>query len=180
MKTWIKRTLIATVSAGALIAGVAYSQGASHHFGRHGQMSEADMAQMRERMTDRISKELALDATQKQYLVALGAQMEAQRKAMSGGQPGSMHEQVKALIAGNQFDVAKAQTLVNEKTEAIRLQSPQVISAAATFFNSLKPEQQQKVREFMNRRGGPGMMGHGPEGGHEGHRGQGPKDAPAR
>jgi periplasmic protein CpxP/Spy len=176
MKTWIKRTLIATVSAGALVAGVAYSQGGSHHFGRHGQMSEADMAQMRERMTDRISKELALDATQKQYLVALGAQMEAQRKAMSGGQPGAMREQMQALIAGNQFDVAKAQTLVNEKTEAIRLQSPQVISAAATFFNSLKPEQQQKVREFMNRRGGMGM-GHGPEGGH---RGQGAKDAPAR
>lgn len=176
MKTWIKRTLIATVSAGALVAGVAYSQGGPHHFGRHGQMSEADMAQMRERMTDRISKELALDATQKQYLVALGTQMEAQRKAMSGGQPGAMREQMQALIAGNQFDVAKAQTLVNEKTEAIRLQSPQVISAAATFFNSLKPEQQQKVREFMNRRGGMGM-GHGPEGGH---RGQGAKDAPAR
>ena len=82
MKTWIKRTLIATVSAGALVAGVAYSQGGSHHFGRHGQMSEADMAQMRERMTDRISKELSLDATQKQYLVALGTQMEAQRKRL--------------------------------------------------------------------------------------------------
>lgn len=168
MKTWIKRSLIAVAATSALVCGVAYSQG-SHHFG-HGPMSEEQMLKMRTHMTERISKELQLDATQKQYLSALGEQLDAQRKAMSGGKPGAMREQMQSLIAGSQFDVAKAQALVNEKTEAIRLQSPQVITAAANFFNSLKPEQQQKVREFMARRGGPGMMGHGPEG-HRDHSG---------
>ena len=40
------------------------------------------------------------------------------------------------------------------KTAAVRGKSPEVIIAAADFFDSLSPEQQQQVREFMNKRRG--------------------------
>lgn len=121
--------------------------------GPRGPMSEADLQKRQERMVERVSKQLDLDATQKANLVKLAEAMHAQRQAMTGGQPGAMHAEVQALIAGNRFDTARAQALVNDKTEAVRKGSPQVVAAAATFFDSLKPEQQTKVREFLAKRG---------------------------
>ena len=48
---------------------------------------------------------------------------------------------------------APAQALVDEKTEAMRSTSPQTFAALADFYDSLKPEQQQKLRDFMNKGG---------------------------
>jgi hypothetical protein len=41
--------------------------------------------------------------------------------------------------------------MVDEKVAQLRSQSPALISAAGDFFDSLRPDQQQKVRDFMNR-----------------------------
>jgi len=35
----------------------------------------------------------------------------------------------------------------------VREKSPEVITATAEFFDTLKPEQQQKVREYLQRGG---------------------------
>ena len=43
--------------------------------------------------------------------------------------------------------------MVEAKTRALQDKSPAVISAAGDFFDSLKPEQQQKVRDFMAKGG---------------------------
>ena len=43
---------------------------------------------------------------------------------------------------------------VDAKTGVLRSKSPEVIAAAADFYDSLRPEQQQQVREFMNKRRG--------------------------
>jgi protein CpxP len=72
---------------------------------------------------------------------------------------GNMREQFQGLIAGERFDATRAQTLVLEKTEALRTASPAVIAAAATFYDSLRPEQQQKMRDFMARGGHHGWRG---------------------
>lgn len=157
MKTWLKRSLIGLAGLTVAVGGIAAA--GSHrcgHFG--GGMSEADAAQMRSRMVDRAARELSLDATQKQQLTALADSLQAQRQAlMAGTDPRSA---LKGLIAGPQFDSARAQALVGEKTEALRAGSPAVIAAAASFFDGLRPEQQQKVREFLER-GGPGPWGRG-------------------
>ena len=55
--------------------------------------------------------------------------------------------------SGERFDKARAQALVDEKTHAIRAGSPGTIDALADFYDSLKPEQQAKLREFMDKRG---------------------------
>jgi Spy/CpxP family protein refolding chaperone len=57
-------------------------------------------------------------------------------------------------VAGNKFDRSRAQTLVNDKTDIVRNQSPEVIAAFGDFYDSLRPEQQQKVRDFMQKRHG--------------------------
>jgi Spy/CpxP family protein refolding chaperone len=151
MKTWIKNTLIAALGASVVLGGLAVASPGRMGMacGMHGgAMSEADTAKMRERMIERASSELSLDATQRQHLVSLAGTLHEQRQTMmpAGTSP---REQLSALIAGERFDASRAQSLVLEKTEALRNASPSVIAAAATFYDSLRPEQQQKLREFM-------------------------------
>jgi periplasmic protein CpxP/Spy len=181
MKTSIRRTLIglagATVLVGSLAAFAQSGAGGSgpmggmggmgemggmmggmgHH--RHGPMNEADAAKWRERMTERVASRLQLDAAQKAKFSALAQAMAEQRKALMPAS-GDMKSQAKALLAGERFDRAGAQAMVEAKTRALQDKSPAVITAAGDFFDSLKPEQQQQVRDFLDRRGG-----------HRGHRG---------
>jgi periplasmic protein CpxP/Spy len=160
MRTWIKNTLIAALGASVALGGMAFASNVRDGCGwhGHGSMNEADSAKFREKMVERASSVLELDATQRQHLVALGETLHAQRQNFM---PGGTHprEQLQALIAGERFDATRAQTLVLEKTEVVRTASPAVIAAMATFYDSLKPEQQQKLRDFMARRGHHGWRG---------------------
>jgi Spy/CpxP family protein refolding chaperone len=146
MKTWIKRTLIGLTGASFLFGGLA---ACSHHH-HHGAMTEADFTQMRERVVDKAGRELSLDAAQKAKLVALADAIKAQRSALLPGTDNPRAEW-QALVAGPQFDRSKAQALVDAKTGAVRDKAPAVVAAMADFFDSLQPEQQQKLRDFMGR-----------------------------
>lgn len=149
MKPWIKRTLIGVFGASVLFGGLA---ACSHR--PHSPMggTEAEQAEWRGKMVERASRKLDLDATQKAKLAVLAETLATQRKAMvaQGGEP---RAELKALVAGAQFDRTRAQALVDTKTTAVREASPAVIAAAADFYDSLKPEQQQKVREVLDRGG---------------------------
>ena len=68
------------------------------------------------------------------------------------GQTKDPRAEIKALVAGDKFDAARAQALVTEKTSALQTRSPEVIAALADFYNSLSPAQQQKVRDYMDGR----------------------------
>jgi periplasmic protein CpxP/Spy len=153
MRTWIKNTLIAALGASVALGGMAFASSAGMGCGWHGgSMSEADAAKWREKIIDRASSELSLDANQRQNLAALADTLHAQRTTMMAG-AANPREQLKALFAGDKFDAARAQSLVQEKTEALRTASPQVIAAISTFYDGLRPEQQQKLRDFMSRGG---------------------------
>jgi periplasmic protein CpxP/Spy len=154
MRPWLKRTFIGLFGASVLVGGLA---ACSH--GRHGgfgaQMSEEDATKFRTKMVERVGKELNLDDAQKQRLTLLADKMREQRNALMAG-PNDPRAEVQALVAGPTFDRERAQGIVTAKTDALRGKSPEVIAAAAEFYDSLKPEQQQKVRDFMARRGGHG------------------------
>jgi len=148
MKNWIKRSLYALAGT-ALIAG-AVGGCASH---RHG-WNEGDVAQFRAKMVERVAGKLELDTTQKAKLDALAEKLQAQRLAVrDAGGSGDPRSQFKALFAGATLDRAGAQKLIDEKTDAVRVGSGDVIAAAADFFDGLNAAQQQKVRDFMERRG---------------------------
>ena len=157
MKTWIKRTLFGLFGV-SLLVGALSACGHRHHGGSVAQMSAEDAAKWRERMLDRATKELQLDAAQKQRLGVVFDKMREQRNALVGSTTNPRAE-ISALVAGATFDKARAQALVEQKTGAVREKSPEVIAATADFFDSLKPEQQQKVREFMQRGGRHGWRG---------------------
>lgn len=115
-------------------------------------MSAEEAAQFRGKMVDRVSSKLDLNEDQKKRLTALADKLHEQRAAMMG-QSKDPRAELQALVAGDKFDKARAQTLVSEKTAAIQARSPEVIAALADFYDSLNPAQQQKVREFMQQRG---------------------------
>ena len=148
MKSWIKRTLFGVVGASVLLGGLTGC--GTRGDGPRWQASAEESAQFRGKMIERVSSKLDLNAEQKQRLTVLAEKLHAQRLALMGDKPNPRAD-LQALVAGERFDRARAQTLVAEKTAALTSQSPEVIAAMGDFYDSLNPAQQQKVREFMNR-----------------------------
>ncbi|WP_338414138.1 Spy/CpxP family protein refolding chaperone [uncultured Sphaerotilus sp.] len=204
MRPLIKRSLFALATAGLVVGLSACGHNPFNGDGRgegrgdrehsmgmmgHGEHSPADMQKRHDKMIERATTELSLDAAQKAKLVTLIDTMHAKRMAMmaaNGGQmgqgkadmkgheghggPGGMgggmmpRAEMQALIKGDKFDRAGAQALVDQKANAMRSSAPDVITAMGDFYDSLKPEQQTKVRAFMER----GPMGRGMMGRHGG------------
>lgn len=151
MRPWIKRTLYGLFGATIIIGGVA-ACGSRHDY--HGWNASAeDQARFRGKMIERVSDKLELNADQKARLGVLADRLQEQRQALKGKATNPRAE-VEALVAGDKFDRVRAQALVVEKAAAITGKSPEVIAAAGDFYDSLNPEQQAKVRSFMQKRGG--------------------------
>lgn len=152
MRPWIKRTLIGVFGASMLFGGMAAC--AHHHHGER--WSDADITKLRERMIDKAGRELTLDEAQKAKLGKVADAIRDQRAALIGqaGAAGAdPRAELQAMVAGSQFDRAKAQALIDGKTNAVRDKAPAVVSAMADFFDSLQPAQQQKLRDLMARGG---------------------------
>ena len=154
MKTWLKRTLIGLATAGVLLGGMAACSHQRHH-GGYTAMSDADITQLKARFIERASNKLDLDAAQQARLGVLADALKDQRAALLAGSPNPRAD-LQALVAGPQFDRSRALALVEGKTGALRDKAPAVVTALADFYDSLKPEQQQKLRELMARGRGHG------------------------
>ena len=156
MKLWIKRnlkrSLIGIFGGAVLLGGLA---ACSHHRMHDDAISDADLAQMRERFIDKASRELTLDEAQKAKLGGLADAVKAQRAALMAGGANPRSEMA-ALVAGAQFDRVRAQALIDGKTGAVRDKGPAVVSAMAEFYDSLQPAQQHKLRDYLARRHGQG------------------------
>ena len=103
----------------------------------------------RDWIVNRATNKLGLNAEQKPLLGALIDQIAVQRQAMVGRTTDPRAE-FRSWFAGTSFDAARAQALINDKADALQSQSPAVVAALATFYDSLNPAQQQKVRDFMD------------------------------
>jgi Spy/CpxP family protein refolding chaperone len=159
MKTWIKRSLIGVFGATVLFGGIAACSHRAHHAGYGwGAMNEEDATKLKARLIEKAASRLDLDEPQKARLGVLADALRAQRNALVGATTDPRAE-LQSLVAGPAFDRAKAQSLVDAKTGAITAKSPELIAAMADFYDSLKPAQQAKVRELMDRRGSHGWRG---------------------
>jgi periplasmic protein CpxP/Spy len=150
IKFWSKRAVIGLFSGVVLLVGL--SACAHRAPGARSENSAADVAKFREKMIERISTQLELNADQKQKLGVLADRLQEQRMALRGQSPDS-RAALQALVKDDKFDRSRAQALVSEKTAAISNKSPEVISAMGDFYDSLSSAQQQKVRDFMIRGG---------------------------
>lgn len=153
MKTWIKRTLIGVASIGLLFGGMA---ALAHRHGGHAMgwrsVSEADAAQMKAQLVERVGSKLDLNAEQKNRLATLAEQLRQSRNAMVSATPDPRNE-LQGLIAGASFDRSKALALVQAQLGVVNTQSPALVNAMADFYDGLNPAQQAQVREFMSKRG---------------------------
>lgn len=152
MKTWIKRSLISLAGAGIALGGLTACGHRMHHGGGCADATSEQSAEWRGRMVERMAGKLDLNAEQKARLTVLADTMHAQRQAVRGST--DPRTDLQALIAGDRLDRSKAQALVQQKTDAVRAASPEVITALGDFYDSLNPAQQQQVRDFMQKRRG--------------------------
>ena len=148
-ETPMKRTRFGLLGASLLAGGLSACSGLRHGM----QMSEADSTAFRAKMMELASKKLDLNDAQKERLGVLADKLREQRTALIGKTTDPRAE-VQALVVGATLDKAKAQALIEEKTSALRCKRPEVIAAAADFFDNLNPAQQQQVRDLMTRRRG--------------------------
>lgn len=149
MKPWIRRTILSLFGATIVLGSL--SACGHRHDGHGWQMSAEDQAKFRGKMIDRVSGKLDLNEDQKKRLGVLADKLAEQRVALMGKTTDPRAE-MQALVAGDKFDKARAQALVSEKTAALNTKSPEVVAAMADFYDSLKPEQQAKVRDYMQHR----------------------------
>ncbi len=152
MKTWIKRSLAGLLGVGIVVGGLAACSHRHEGHSRHGMsMSSEDETRLQGKFVDKVSKELDLTAPQKQHLVSIAERVREQRKALIGSTTDPRAE-LQALVSGARFDRARALSFVEEKTQAVRGKSPEIIAAMADFFDSLSPAQQQELREHLQMR----------------------------
>ena len=155
MKPWIKRTAIGAFVGVLTLGGLA----ACGHHHRHGPMNDEQVMELRSKAVERIAGKLELNEAQKAKLGTLADELMAQRKAMRGGT--EPKAELQALIAGSSFDRAKAQALLEQKTQAVQAGGPKLIAALGDFYDSLSPAQQAQVRQFMAERRHGGWWGRG-------------------
>jgi Spy/CpxP family protein refolding chaperone len=140
--------------AGATVLAGGLSACGQHAGERGGWMASAEeQARMQGKIVEKVGRKLDLNDTQKQQLVKLTDALQAQRGALAQG-PTHPRMEVQALIAGSTLDRSRAQALVTQTAQALQAGSPAVIAAAADFFDSLSPAQQQQVREVLQHRHG--------------------------
>ena len=148
MKFSFKKILLG-IAGGALVFGALSGCSGRHH----GYSSDEDRAKFQSRMVEKAGKKLDLTEPQTQQLNVLADKLQQQRTALMGANKDPRAE-LQALLAGPKLDKTKAQALLDEKTGAIKAKSPEVIAAAADFYDSLNPAQQQQIRDLMSRRRG--------------------------
>ena len=159
MKPWIKRTLIGVFGASILIGGLTACGTGGHRGGHHGGGWSAErVTEMRGKAVDRISSHLVLNDAQKQKLGVLADEVIASRTALRG-KDADPRTEFKAMVSGDKFDRARAQALLDQKTQVVQGNGPKMIAAMADFYDSLNPAQQKQVREKMDSRGGKGGGG---------------------
>lgn len=149
MKSWIQRSLIGLTAATVVLGGLtACGSRGDHARG----WSDERISEMRGKAIEKISDKLELNADQTAKLGVLADEMVASRTAFKG-KSSDPRAEVKALVAGEKFDRAKAQALLDQKTQVVQGHGPKMLNALGDFYDSLTPAQQQQVREKMERRG---------------------------
>lgn len=131
----ISRRILMVLAAIGLATGVA---ACGHH--RH------DPEQQAERIIENVTEELDLTQAQQAKLEAVrDAFVSAGKEMRQDRQQG--RAEFMSLLEQPKLDRAKAQSLVNQRLDAIRSVSPQIINAMGDFYDSLTPEQQKELRE---------------------------------
>jgi Spy/CpxP family protein refolding chaperone len=98
---------------------------------------------------DRVTDRLELNEGQVASLSALRDELMETRALMRGDEqniPGA----VKALVNAETFDQEAALSMITERVDALRTNAPELVNAAAVFFDGLSAEQKADVATFID------------------------------
>lgn len=151
MKTWIKRSLIGLAASAPLAGGLA-GCGHRHHEWTAAPLRAEDAAKWRARLIERAGKELQLDDAPRVKLGLAFDRLRERRDALAGGIADPRAE-LRAMLGGERFDRGRAQAWIDRNADALRGNAPQTVGALADFYDSLRPEQQARLREWLDKRG---------------------------
>lgn len=130
MKTIIISTLIiGTVALGAS----AYANRGGDRFQNH--------------MIEKITKRLELTDTQVMALDNLVDEVIETRQLMKGDGE-NMRTEISGLVASDTFDQGKALSMINDRAAALQNNAPELVAAAAVFFDGLDSTQKEEINNF--------------------------------
>lgn len=104
------------------------------------------------RMIERISSKLELTDTQDAALQSFAGEVAETRELMRGNVT-DMSSEMNSLIGADTFDQGKALAMINDRAAAIQENAPELVAAAAVFFDGLSAEQKSQIQEFAGKRG---------------------------
>ena len=147
----VKTLIIGGVTAIAVVLGAsAFADRDQNHGGKHSA-----------KMIERISNKLELTDNQAAALTAFGAELRETRDLMRGGEDGNMRTELTALISADTFDQGAALTMITDRAAALQANAPELVAAAALFFDGLSAEQKAEIQEFSKKAGKHGRFGRG-------------------
>ena len=107
------------------------------------------------RMVDRISSRLSLDDNQAAALQVFADTLQAARSNTQGG-PRAL---ILQHLGDDTLDQGAALEALEARADAMRAAAPEIVAAAAAFYDGLDAEQRAQVRTFLERRGKRGKRG---------------------
>jgi periplasmic protein CpxP/Spy len=128
--------------AGAIVAAGTLTACGPHRYNRE------DVAERAASMVESATHKLDLDGAQKTKLDVVKTMLLAARDAAESRHEAERQE-IAALLSQPTLDRARTGALVTSHTRAIETKAPEVIAAFGDFYDSLRPEQQQKLREHV-------------------------------
>jgi Spy/CpxP family protein refolding chaperone len=128
-----------TIILGTLLIGTA-ALGASAYANRGSD-------RFQDRMIERISKRLELNDTQVLALNGLADELMETRELMKGDGD-NMRTEMSSLVTSSTFDQDKALSMINERAAALQNKAPELVTAAAVFFDGLDSSQKEKINEL--------------------------------
>lgn len=139
----LRRTLVASATAGALVLG---GLGIAHGVGRDGDRG----ARMIERVVERASDRLELDDAQGAALGALVTALAGIGETLRGD---GARTEIESLVAGPTLDQGAALAMIESRADALRAAAPELVAAAAGFYDTLDEAQRAEVDELIDRAG---------------------------
>ena len=131
------KIILAAVTAITLVSGTFAVAG-----GGHGRMGE--------RMISKLTDRLELDEQQAAALDSLHLELKETRELMRGDSA-TQGQWIKDLINADAFDQGAALEMITARTTAMQTQGPDLVAAAAQFFDGLNEVQKQELNELMDR-----------------------------
>ncbi len=144
--SWGKRILVATAAVVALGGTVGAVKAYNWHSMEQGERVEFMRGKAKERMTHRLELNEAQQAEFDQLTQVFATQFQ-----LNAGGMQAWPEQIKSVIDGASFDRAAANQFLSERLSAIATAQPEIINAAADFYDSLDADQQAQIRERLEK-----------------------------